>query len=916
MSTVSGAALIGRADELHRLRECCQGIANGTGTLVLVDGDAGAGKTRLLAEVMKPPFLPRGFIAVSAGALDYARAPYAPIRDLLLALDKRFPKVLAASPALAAALRPVMDLAPVEAGSGDAGGQRLILDAVVAALEKYASASPMLLAIEDVHWIDRASADVLLHLSRRIANLRALLLVSFRPAEAQEDEDVRGLVAQLARTAAVSFSLKPLALSDALLLVDDVAPRELSMHVRRRICEMADGNPLLLVEYAKLAAQSEDALQGALPVTLKGLIADRLAGLDDVDVDILRVAAEMGEFELPLLADIAGVSAERVLATLKKARKASIVDERDDRSGFMFRHALIRRAIADDLLSVERAMLSGRIAERLENDAQTRSQHARLAHHFAAAGKREKARHYSELAASEAMSVFAFADGAALCERAIDGRELDAQTLDLYARLAEACALAHRTGDALRVTEKLFDYALRTGDAPAIGRWGFELSRRRYALLDDLGAIEDIRRALQHVDAAAHPSLAFNLHATHAWYLGSLRRVEEAEKALAPASALFEHGDDEMRIRYYEAQAYIHVHGGKPEGFRENAESGLAIAERLGGAAYLRRLEQAVALAMASNLDDMEFALDICARFERAAASLPESVTAPYCAIMAWPLYLSGQLDRARAILAPSFTIAEDAPLIAFFLARAGIPLALHLDDSLLLRRCARPRLLETAFASNAANVFGPVAAAVAAQLRSEKRADEAAALVQQTIKRLESAANNLPLMIEAARGNVAAVMPRVFELLEDLGTQSRSARAALHLCKAYAARGQVRVQEALAAAQGFNDVRWTMYEAEALELAGERAQALEIYRRCGSAANGRRLEARSSAQSQSALSKREWEVAALVAQGKSNRAIADALVLSERTVENHISSIFAKMNLRSRAEVAAFMARTGAADT
>jgi predicted ATPase len=478
MSTVSGAALIGRADEVERLREYARGIAQGAGTLVLVDGEAGAGKTRLLAEVMKAPFLPRGYTAVSAGALDYARAPYAPIRDGLLALDKRFPKVLAGDSALAAALRPVMEFAPVDPGAGEGGGQRRILDAVVQALEKYAAASPVMLAIEDVHWIDRASADVLLHLSRRIANLRALVLISFRPAEAEEDEDVRHLIAQLARSAAVSFSLKPLQLSDALLLVDDVATRNLSMDVRRRICEMADGNPLLLVEYAKLASQSADALHGTLPVTLKGLIADRLAGLDAVDVDILRVAAEMGQFELTLLADIAAVSAERVLTTLKKARKASIVEERKQRDGFTFRHALIRRAITDELLSVEREMLNRRIAEKLEQDGSARSLHSRLAHHYFAAGDSEKARRYSELAGNEAMSVYAFADAALLFERAIDGRELRAETLALYSRLSNAYALAHRAADALRITEKLFAYAVESRDAPAIGHWGFELSRR------------------------------------------------------------------------------------------------------------------------------------------------------------------------------------------------------------------------------------------------------------------------------------------------------------------------------------------------------------------------------------------------------------------------------------------------------
>jgi DNA-binding CsgD family transcriptional regulator len=915
MSTVSGAALIGRGDELERLRECARSIAQGAGTLVLVDGEAGAGKTRLLAEVMKAPFLPRGYTAVSAGALDYARAPYAPIRDLLIALDKRLPKVLAGNAVLAAELRPVMDLAPVESGAGN-GSQRRILDAVVQALEKYTAAAPVMLAIEDVHWIDRASADVLLHLSRRIANLRALVLVSFRPAEAEADEEIRNLVAQLARSAAVSFSLKPLALSDALLLVDDVATRDLSMDARRRICEMADGNPLLLVEYTKLASQSADALHGTLPVTLKGLIADRLAGFDSIDVDILRVAAEMGQFELPLLADIAGVSAERVLATLKKARRASIVEERKDRGGFMFRHALIRRAITDELLSVERTTLNRRIAERLEREGSATSLHSRLAHHYAAAGVDEKARRYSELAAGEAMSVYAFADAAVLFERAIDGRELNAETLDLYSRLADAYTLAHRAGDALQVTEKLFAHAVQCSDSQAIGHWGFELSRRRYALLDDLQAIEAVRVALQHVDAATHPGIAFNLHATHAWYLGSLRRVEEGIDALRPATALFEHGDDEMRIRYHEAQSYIHVHGGMIEGFREHAEAALKLAERIGGAIYLRRLENIVGLALASNLDDMEFALEICARFERAAAVSPESIAAPYSALMAWPLYLSGQLMRARAILAPSFTITEDAPLIAFLVARTGIPLALHLDDQLLLRRCARPRLLQSAFASKVPNVFGPVAAAVSAQLRCEKRSDEAAALLEQTIKRLESAANNLPLMIEAAHTNASAILPRVFELLEDLSKDSRSARAALHLCKAYVSRGQVRTEQALAAARVFNDVRWTLYEAQALELAGERASALELYRSCGSVSGVRRLEARSVVQSQSPLSKREWEVAALVAEGKSNRSIADALVLSERTVENHISSIFTKLNLRSRAEVAAFIARTGSADT
>jgi DNA-binding NarL/FixJ family response regulator len=103
------------------------------------------------------------------------------------------------------------------------------------------------------------------------------------------------------------------------------------------------------------------------------------------------------------------------------------------------------------------------------------------------------------------------------------------------------------------------------------------------------------------------------------------------------------------------------------------------------------------------------------------------------------------------------------------------------------------------------------------------------------------------------------------------------------------------------------------LYRAQALELAGEERAALDVYRACGAAAEVLRIEQRLQTPALGGLSKREVEVAALVAQGNSNRAIAEQLVLSERTVENHIASIFTKLNVRSRAEIAAFMTRENA---
>lgn len=150
-----------------------------------------------------------------------------------------------------------------------------------------------------------------------------------------------------------------------------------------------------------------------------------------------------------------------------------------------------------------------------------------------------------------------------------------------------------------------------------------------------------------------------------------------------------------------------------------------------------------------------------------------------------------------------------------------------------------------------------------------------------------------------------------LLESLGDLSTRSRTARATLHMIAAYTSRGQTAEREALAASSAFMEAGWPLYAAEALELCERQADALSIYRTSGATASVARLTV-SKTRAAGVLTARELEVAKLVAQGKSNRSIADDLVLSERTIENHVASIFTKLNLRSRAELAAVVARKG----
>jgi DNA-binding NarL/FixJ family response regulator len=179
----------------------------------------------------------------------------------------------------------------------------------------------------------------------------------------------------------------------------------------------------------------------------------------------------------------------------------------------------------------------------------------------------------------------------------------------------------------------------------------------------------------------------------------------------------------------------------------------------------------------------------------------------------------------------------------------------------------------------------------------------------------LTDAGNNFDLLILAARLGSEAIAERAAALLEPWLSRSRSARASMALLRAYRSKGLERVEFAKTAAHEFEQLAWPLHRARALELCGESESesALNIYRECGAAADVVRLSSRKQSASASVLSKREVEVAGLVAEGNSNRAIAEKLVLSERTVENHIASVFSKLNVRSRAEIAAFVARENA---
>ncbi len=393
-----------------------------------------------------------------------------------------------------------------------------------------------------------------------------------------------------------------------------------------------------------------------------------------------------------------------------------------------------------------------------------------------------------------------------------------------------------------------------------------------------------------------------------------LRRLGEARGALAAANELLAAGTGIPLVRYHEAWAALEVHAADGGDWKQHTERAIALAMPMDPIAAMHRFANGIALSVASEIDDYSYAFELFERMQPLQDVVGEQNFVPVMHVSVRLLFVCGRLAQARQMLGRMLPFMNDGAMYAWRAASVGIPLALRTGDEHLLRSCTRSRLLEEVFASKDPVVFGPVAAGVAEHMLAQGRAGEAVALIERTLARIESAGNNFELLLLAARMGPAHTMRRAIELLQPWTQTSRSAQAVMELIRAYSHTGKERILHAQAAAALFAAFPWPLHQAQALELAGDAEGARQIYVACGAACEAERVGALAHrACAPPALSKRESEVAMLVAQGRSNRAIADELVLSERTVENHIASIFTKLGMRSRAEIAALVARENA---
>jgi DNA-binding CsgD family transcriptional regulator/tetratricopeptide (TPR) repeat protein len=377
--------LVGRVDELKSLADLVGAGGTAHGAVVL-GGDAGAGKSRLVRE-LTAQVTDDGWQVLVGHCLDFGDGspPYLPFSEALGRLDSDDPdtaKALVAEFPAIAGLMPAHRLMTDSSTAPEPTARAALYEAVHGALTGLSQDRSLLLIIEDVHWADQSTRDLLRFLFTRQFASSVAILVTYRSDDLHRQHPLRAALAEWVRLPSVArLQLGPLPDEDARRLVRVLHPAELSGTDLRHIVTRAEGNPFFIEELVAAAEVSG----GLLPADLSDLLLVRLEQLSETGRRVVRAASVAGRrVSHALLASGTDLDAVSLEDAIRAAVEANILVP-IGADGYAFRHALLGEAIYQDLLPGERVRLHAAYAHaiaehRVEGSAAELSRHARASH--------------------------------------------------------------------------------------------------------------------------------------------------------------------------------------------------------------------------------------------------------------------------------------------------------------------------------------------------------------------------------------------------------------------------------------------------------------------------------------------------------------------------------------------------------
>lgn len=591
-------ALVGRSGELDQLDAALSEAIDGRGSLVVVTGEPGIGKTAL-ARAFVERAAARGASCAWGSCWDGGGAPaYWPwvqiARSLVRGEDGATLRrgLGASAPWIAGLLPELADILGAPAAPSDLNADQArfrLFDALTGLLATAAAGRPLIVVFDDLHWSDASSVHALEFVVRALPDLPVLAIAAYRPSEAHARGELATALGGLARVAK-RLALEGLRRDDVERLAIERArgraagEPQIAPQIVTAVHDASAGNPFFVDELLRLLA-SQGRLYDAsaaqalpLPGGVRDTILRRLAPLDEHCLQMLRAAAVAGgEFGLATIARMVQRSPDEILERLDGAQRAGLVTGHGDGARFSFVHTLVRDTLLSEIGAIERGRLHLQAAEALEqlygDDLDPHL--SEIADHFVqavSAGGAQRAVDYAARAAAGAIAQFAYQEAAHLYARAI---EIAAA---LPADPERAWELHHGHGEAL----------IRAGDIA-----GSRLALR--AALQQARRLEDPRHLAQSALAGTPPGLSPGV--VEPELVAVLQEAIERMDRCAATSAARAMQDDILRCRA-RIQLAVGLYWSAQRERRERlVDEGLAIARAIftGAAAQASPAQRALA---------------------------------------------------------------------------------------------------------------------------------------------------------------------------------------------------------------------------------------------------------------------------------------------------------------------------------
>lgn len=984
--------MIGRGEELRAIQ---QWLAPQGPRVLVLSGEAGVGKSRLVAEA-KGGATRFGYAILQGNCFEPDHTlPYAPILEVLhgwMAGRSADQVARELGPYAQELVRLLPEQAPALSATTPATAadpeteRRRLFQALVQLFHDLAAQHSILLVVEDLQWSDDTTLEFLLYFARRIVSQPILLILTYR-SDAMHQALVRFLSELNRERISTDLELSALDITEVDQMLRTIFEQRHPVRAEflKAVFELTEGNPFFIEEVVKSLVATGDIYYAdgiwdrkplgelRIPLSVQDAVQRRMEQLSRPAQELLALAAVAGRrFDVDLLRQLTPWNERELVSLIKELVGAQLVVE-ETWNRFAFRHALTRQAIYGHLLARERKMLHKTIAETLAHtsapELDLRSEE--LAYHYYQAGTWDQAMRYSERAGEKAQDLYT--PGAAI-EHFTHAIEAAHQlSLPLPSRWLHSRGHAYETlGEFERARadyESALELAREAEDRHAEGEILLALSLlwagRDYARAGDYS-----RRALELArEMKDLPLLAHSLNRVGNWHLNSdqppqaleyhrqaLAIFEELKDSYGIAETLdllgascYFSGNLEQGTTYYE-QAIALL---QELDDRQGLASSLAMLT-MRGPTYQTDTMTAPAVSVAQAIQAGERALQTAREIGQRSAESYALIMLAFC------LGAQGEYQRALHLAQTALEIAEEIDHRQWTAAAHCALGVLYLD--LLEFQQAQEHLVQALSLAKEINslCWTRRTSGFLASTHILQRDLSSAGIILDAALTFDSPHQSCGQRLAwCARAELAlgqgdpALALQIIDDVMAVDAQAVSGSPGMRLSKlrgeALIALGEGHAKEAQAAlgvardvamAQGARPMLWrihlalgTLYqtqgnkeaaqdefvaarciiEALAAEVPDQQLRKNFLEKALGLLPRPRLLSSRQAAkQSYGGLTSREWEIATLIAQGKTNQDLAEALVLSARTVESHVSNILHKLDFSSRAQIAAWTVGRG----